>query len=358
MTDQIRLNPLPARLIEKHNLNLSGLTVYTEAASGAYLLTPILAALAGAEHVFAQTQDSQFADAGEVIARTREMAAIYDVQDSLEFLDRRCHRSLAVSDIVTNSGLVRPIDKDLIDTLKPTAVIPLMWETWELRPSEFDLGLCKDRDILVLGTNEQSPSCDMSRYAGLLALKLLFDLGFDGGKILVLGSDPLPAGPMVDYMRRIDIDVTWASAGGNGDLDYESLGEHYDVNGSEYDVMIIAEHKSSQLLLGKGGLIEFDSIHKFNPMQKIGVICGNVCEFGLRKSGLQFCPQTIAPVGHLSYQPYLMGPRPVLDLYAAGLKVGETMARARLAGLSVRESATEALNNSPAMDFEEGMAWV
>jgi hypothetical protein len=122
--------------------------------------------------------------------------------------------------------------------------------------------------------------------------------------------------------------------------------------------MIIAEHKSSQLLLGKGGLIEFDSIHKFNPMQKIGVICGNVCEFGLRKSGLQFCPQTIAPVGHLSYQPYLMGPRPVLDLYAAGLKVGETMARARLAGLSVRESATEALNNSPAMDFEEGMAWV
>ena len=44
------LKQLANELIPKMALNLDGLTIYTEAASGAYLLSPILAASAGASN--------------------------------------------------------------------------------------------------------------------------------------------------------------------------------------------------------------------------------------------------------------------------------------------------------------------
>ena len=48
----------------------------------------------------------------------------------------------------------------------------------------------------------------------------------------------------------------------------------------------------------------------------------------------------------------------MLRLYAAGLKVGEVMARARLSGMTIREAAKHALDNSPAMDFDGNLSWI
>jgi hypothetical protein len=62
-------------------------------------------------------------------------------------------------------------------------------------------------------------------------------------------------------------------------------------------------------------------------------------------------PEAIAPPGTMSYSPAVLGPRPVLELTAAGLKVGEVAARARLAGLDVAEATRVALRDSPAMAF-------
>ena len=60
----------------------------------------------------------------------------------------------AQSDIVTNSGMLRPINDEVVSKLKKTAVIPLMWETWELRPGEIDIISCQKNKIPVIGTNE------------------------------------------------------------------------------------------------------------------------------------------------------------------------------------------------------------
>ncbi|HDY68923.1 MAG TPA: hypothetical protein ENH85_14170 [Candidatus Scalindua sp.] len=345
-------------LVKQFNLDLTGLTVYTEAASGHYLFTPILAAMAGTEFVYGQTRDSHFGFAKDIENNTLEIAQMMGVSNRIKILTQRSHSALAESDIITNSGFVRPIDEDLIGGLKTSAVIPLMWETWEYRESDFDLKYCKKRDILVLGTNERHPACDMSSYIGWLSLKLIFELGFDGGHVLVLGNAPIPVGPIVEYMRRVNIDVTWVSAKDDGDLRYEEVYSHFQSKGARYDVMIIAEHENSLLLLGRDGILDIEMIRTINPDLKIGVICGNINAEELENSGLLYLPKEILPFGYISYQTYMLGERPVLNLYTAGLKVGEAMARARLKGLSPRDSAIYVLKNSPAMDFEGELAWV
>jgi hypothetical protein len=354
----MRNSRLLLEMIAQFGLNLDGLNVYTEAASGHYAYGPVLAALSGAKHVTAQVNDSRFGLAKEIIQQTRLLAQAYGVADKIECIDRRSHARLARADIVTNSGHVRPIDRDLIDSLQPTAVIPLMWETWEFRESDFDLVRCKERGILVLGTKEQASPCDMRRFIGLTGLKLILDLGYDGGAVLVLGNAPLPGGTLVDTFRNLDMDVTWVGDDSASDMPYSDMAEHFAKQGSKYTHLITAEHHNSTLLLGPGGLLDFAFITSINPTLQIGVMCGNVDATGLRSSGLRFLPDLILPFGFISYQPTELGPRPVQTLYAAGLKVGQQMARSRLKGDSIKSVVSSILSDGLAMDFEGDKSWM
>ena len=115
-------------LIDELSLCLDGLSIYTEAASNSYEMCPILALLAGAQEVVAQTRDSKYATAEEVEFRTNEIAKLLGLNSKLKVVKSRDYGSLRTTDIVTNSNFVRPIDRDLIAHLSPTAVIPLMWK--------------------------------------------------------------------------------------------------------------------------------------------------------------------------------------------------------------------------------------
>jgi hypothetical protein len=159
-------------------------------------------------------------------------------------------------------------------------------------------------------------------------------------------------------MRRTGIDLTWVSAEPEGDLGYEQLREHFSGHGQEYDILVVAEHRHHHRLLGGDGFLGYQDILDINPDLKLGIITGNLEVPQLKASGLRYFPEDISPAGFLSYQPYHIGPRPVLTLYTAGLKVGEAMARARLRGLNHRDAAKEALASSPAMDFVGEMAWL
>jgi len=352
------LKRLVHELIAKLNLKLTGLTVYTESASGAYLVSAVLAAVAGAERVYAQTRDSRFGLAENVINETMKLAGYFGVADRITISNSRRLEWLADSDIVTNSGFVRPIDRELVAALKPTAVIPLMWETWEFRESDFDLAACKEKDILVLGTVENREPCNMIPYCGFIALKLLFEMGFDGRPVFILGNAPYPGGSIVSQLRGAGMDVVWFSFQPESDYHYSDLKSFFLKQGQRIGNILLAEHELPDLLLGSNGYLDFETIRAVNPEVRIGIICGNVDAGGLETSGLVYAPKQIAPFGFMSYQPYELGPRPVQLLYAAGLKVGEAMARARLAGMSVREAAKHAIANSPAMDFEGELAWL
>jgi len=131
------------------SLDLSGLVVFTEVASGNYVVTPLIAALAGAVKVFAVTRDSRYGKAADVKELTLELAKERNMDSRIEVVFSKSPDILQQADIVTNLGFVRPIDKEMIEHLKPTAVIPLMWETWEFREQDLDLSHCWQKSIPV-----------------------------------------------------------------------------------------------------------------------------------------------------------------------------------------------------------------
>ncbi|MCX7669243.1 MAG: hypothetical protein N2439_04145, partial [Anaerolineae bacterium] len=79
IADPARVVGLIRRTITFFELDLSGLVVLTEAASGPYVVTPIIAALAGAARVIALTATSRYGSVEAVIAQTRALAELCGV---------------------------------------------------------------------------------------------------------------------------------------------------------------------------------------------------------------------------------------------------------------------------------------
>jgi hypothetical protein len=330
--------------------------VFTEAATGPYLFSPILAALGGAEKVYAVTADSRYGSREQVKVLTIGAGQRWGVSNRIEVLFAKTKESVGESDIITNSGFVRPIDREMISWMKPTAVVPLMWEPWEFRTSDLDLEVCREKEILVMGTDESVAPHSMYRYGGYLAMRLLFELGLEGYKVksLLLGGGQGLGCSIHDHFKRLGMEVAWFSDTERESQPYDQLRDYFEKYGMDYDVMIVAEHAKNIRLIGGNGLLTVEQIRRVNPGLCIGVIAGNLDGEGLRNSGLHFLPLVIEPFGKMSYQPYELGCRPVLELYAAGLKVGEAMARARLKGMSIEETKRMAQSQSPAIDFESG----
>ncbi|MFQ6118253.1 MAG: hypothetical protein ACE5KE_00035 [Methanosarcinales archaeon] len=186
-----RVKNLMNKAISDIRLNLSGLTVLTEAASGNYVVTPIIAALAKAEKVFAITRDSIYGKATEVAELTLKFARFYEIGDKIEVLFEKTPKIIHQADIVTNLGFVRPIDREFISAMKNTAVIPLMCEPWEVRKDDVDLEACKKKGILCMGTDEDTPNLKVFDFVGPLCLKMLFDAGFEvyQNNFLIISGD-------------------------------------------------------------------------------------------------------------------------------------------------------------------------
>jgi len=205
-----RIKKIINNSLNKFDLDFSGLTIFTEAATGNYIFTPIIAALAGAEKVYAITKDSKHGKKETVKEKTLEVAKAFDVEDKIKIVYEKKPEYVQKCDIITNSGFVRPIDKKMIDSMKSTAVIPLMFETWEFREEDLDLEYCRRTEIPLLGTNEDHDKLKLFYSAGFLVSKLLFECGLEvyKNKFLIISSGK--AGQsiqdffennMIDYVR-------------------------------------------------------------------------------------------------------------------------------------------------------------
>lgn len=359
MTD-LRIHNLIQEIIQKQRLCLEGLTVFTEAATGPYKFNPIIAALSGANKVYAFANDSKFASKYEVKRTTMEEVSSLKLNNIVEVIFDKNISNVGESDIFTNSGFVRPIDGNMVSMMKSTAVVSLMWEPWEFRKSDIDIRACQKKDVLVLGTHESSPNNDMYGYSGYLAMKLLFNLGLEGYKtnILLLGGDYSLGEQIYNHFTSLNMQIAWFSNDNTRSRRYEELASIYCEKGKQIDAIIVADHSFSGTLIGKKGILTPDIIKNINPAVKIGVISGVVAGNELSKNGIAFTPKEIRPFGFMSYQAYDLGPRPVLELFAAGLKVGETMARARLSGMNIEESAQHSIKNSAAQDLLGELSWL
>src|SRR6266542_2647147 len=110
MKNETRCRRLVEEAISNLKLNLSELTILTEAATGYYILTPMIASLAGAERVYALTRDSRFGSATAVATQTAALAEHWGVRDRIDVLFSREDVRIESADIVTNLGFVRPLD--------------------------------------------------------------------------------------------------------------------------------------------------------------------------------------------------------------------------------------------------------
>lgn len=325
-----RLVRLMNEAVRRCELNLQGAAVFTEAASGAYVVTPVLAAIAGAQ-VTAVTRSTPYGAAEEIARQTLDLAELAGVEPGhLQVTTENSREAIAHADIITNSGHVRPINADLIASMKPTAVVPLMYESWEYRGRDLDLEACERRGIAVAGTNERHPAVDVFAYLGLMAVRLLQDAGIavHGSRVLVVCDNPF----------RVFIHKGLANAGASVKA-VDSL-DAADRDDS-LDAVLVAASPAAQPVIGP---TDAEVVAKRWPGAVVAQFWGDIDRPALARSRVSFWPRENPGKGHMGILPSELGPEPVVRLQSGGLKVGEILWRNRRSGATLEESVSAAVH--------------
>ncbi|HIA12442.1 MAG TPA: hypothetical protein EYN69_10290 [Flavobacteriales bacterium] len=173
------------------DLSLVGYSILTEVGTGLYSFMPIIPLMAGAKKVMAWTQDSIYGSAESAIHQCRNILASTDNTEIDFHVGPLNVDHLKQADVITNSAFLRPLDKEKLKHTKCGVVIPLMYEKWEFRASDIDIEYCRKRGIKVAGTNERHPLLQIFQYVGPLAIKMVFEAGYEvyKNKIVIWSND-------------------------------------------------------------------------------------------------------------------------------------------------------------------------
>lgn len=344
--------------IKKTDLDLSGLTILTEAATGNWAYTPFIAALSGAT-VFCFTKNSKYGTTKEIICNFNTLSKFFGVQKKVHVYKKITKEIISKADIVTNSGLLRPIDKKFINSMKKTAVISLMWEPWEFREQDLDLVNCMKQGIAVLGVNEDNPILNIAKYNGKNILKIL-----SANKISIKRKNIIL---VVENRIHSHVIKALISHGANLVLVSELMCDEL----NDFNVLVVHDLKSPKIMSflkkcdlviinsaplkkkiigGKHGL-SISFLKKINPDIRILIYFGNVDYQGIKKAKLVCIPIKNPGLGHMPWTLDFLGPNPTIELNALGLKVGELLAKNRLSGLEIEEAKQKALTSPFCLDF-------
>lgn len=314
--DPRRLLRLMRHTIADCRLNLERRYVVTEAATGAYVVTPVLAALAGASHVYAVAQSTRHGTVEQVREQTMSLARLAGVADKIEISEEKDPEHLARADIVTNSGHLRPITASDIASMKHSAVLPLMFEAWEIdaRPSDVDLAALRRHGLATAGTNERHPAVDVFAYLPSMAVRQLLDAGLSVYRSrLLLLCDNAFADSMVRGLRGAGADVHLLES-------CQALAEC----GIEFspDALIVALTPTGE------AVVDAETARMIGerwPGCFVAQFWGDIDRLCLRRSGVPFWPVTAPPAGHMAVLPSDIGPDPIVRLQTGGLKVAEVL---------------------------------
>ena len=276
-----RINNLMQSIIDDLSLNLNGMSVLTECASGVFAVTPLIAALAGAERVVAIAKDSRYGSAKDNIDFLVKWAEELGVDNVIHATADNASLFAKDSNIVTNLNFLRPIGKDIIEQLPSDSCISLMWEPWEFRDEDLDLPLCNKLSVPVLGTNETNSRLNIFKYVGLTALKLLFELDIEvfNSKIMIIGGDPFAK----------EADKILSSIGATNIVidpkDYDTLNSpNLKLQVSSCDAVVVLEnHIENHIIGGKTGMpAEWLADNSIALVH----ICGKIDDDALHKYGV------------------------------------------------------------------------
>ena len=305
-----RLVRLMQEAVERCKLDLSGKVILTEAATGAYVVTPVLAAMAGAQKVFAITKDTHYGTVQQVRAQTDDLAHMAGVDGRIEIITQKTQNIVAQADIITNCGHVRPIDAETVSWLKSTTVVSLMYEAWEFRQGDVDLDACQRAGIRVVGTNERHPAVEVFSYLGIMAGKLLLDAGVAiyRSRILILCDNPF-APFLTDGLRNLGAVVEC----------FKSLSS---VNGGVYDAILVAATPRDIPVVGTADALR---IADRWPAAVIAQFWGDLYRNSLSVCNISVWPPNAPPRGHMGILPSDIGPDPIVRLQTGGLKAAEVL---------------------------------
>ena len=307
-----RLARLIRESVKRTELNLEGLKVLTEAASGPYVVTPVIAALAGAD-VVAVTADSRHGSAEFKTESTIALARALGVDDRIEVTGVKTPALFSAADVVTNSGHVRPIAGEFARALRPGTVLPLMFEKWEFDSGRIDLDIdeVRGRGVLIAGTNERHPEVDVFSFLGLMAVLQLADGGVSAyrGTISVLCDNPFNE-YIVAGLQSAGADVSSES----------NLGRL--LSKPRPDAMILAVTPRNQAILGPS---EFSDIAVHWPDVTICQFWGDLDRSACASQGIRVWPEHDPGKGHMGVLPSRVGPEPIVRLQTGGLKVAQVL---------------------------------
>ena len=326
--------------IDKFQLDLSDLTVLTEAATGNYVVTPILAALAGAR-VIAFTKNSKHGNVQDVIDQTFALSDKLKVANKIDIIQSLGEIDLSQVDILTNTGFLRPINDAIISKLKSSCVIPLMWEPWEYRSAELDLQVCAKKGVKVYGTNESDPRLRTMEYIGYIVLHFLLEEKCSpfSSKVLILGDNKFGKA-IKTVLDTNDYLLKWVS-------DYDQKVDNIE----QYDVIVCAEHQNKAKLIGGDGYLNGTEI---SPETIIIHIAGSI-DIEILKS--KIIPELPQKYGHMSYTADFIDNLAIIDLHTAGFNVAQGMIEANKLQLSKSDYKHYLESNYPALAFENEEYW-
>ncbi|WP_447968615.1 hypothetical protein [Nitrospira sp. M1] len=335
--ESIRLERLVRSAVDRMALDLTGIRVLTEAATGPYAATVALAALAGAAEVWAVTRNSQWGNASEIINNNTCFLERIGIQKCVHFIDGDSSMVPSGCDLVTNLGFVRPIDRIVISKLSDSAVVALMWEPWEFRPGEIDLEALHKEDIPIIATAERHAEVRTFDYIGPTIGRLLLEEGVEivRSRILLIGSDPFGKSA-----------ATWLGAAGASvvrasPVDWGRVAIEARMAGKGIDALVLVEHRDHRMIIGS------EDEQALAVLAKDGVpiirLCGVVDSEIIRRSGCTISPDVAIRAGSMTVTTAYAGSRPVVDLHAAGLKAGSIVVRAKRQGHSSQEAVAAAI---------------
>jgi hypothetical protein len=318
-------------IVDLVGLDLSDITVLTEAATGAYAVTPAIAALAGAR-VTAFTRASRFGTVEDVRRQTARLANALDLANMIDVVDKLRHHTIASADIVTNSGHLRPLTAEVVNRMTPGAVIPLMYESWEFRAQDLDIEACRKRGIAVGGTNERHPKLQIFDYLGMLAIHGLLNSGVavaDSNVLLICNN------PFESFIERhlLRAGARVALVDGSASRTETALAER------TYDAIVLAATPADRPWLGEPGQAMAPAAAV--PAGTVLVqIFGDIDREAF--DGVRFYPAAAPSPGHMGVMLHDIGVEPVVRLQAGGLKAGECLLR-RDSAIGLRDSFVDAL---------------
>ncbi len=307
-----RLLRLVRRAVAECDLDLAGATVLTEAATGAYVVTPVVAAIGGAARVLALSRDTQYGSVADVTALTFDLADRAGMADRIEIVTEKTPALVGAADIITNSGHLRPLDAEMIGWMRPDAVVPLMFEAWELDAGRVDVDIAalRSRGVRTAGTNERNPAVDVFNYLGPMAVKQLTDAGIAvrHSRVLVVCDNPF-AGYLHEGLRSAGAAVEEATVAPG-------------TYATDLDAVVVALRPTGAPVFTGA---DARRLAAAAPGAVVAQFWGDVDRDHMARAGVACWPVDAPGAGHMGVLPSALGPEPIVRLQTGGLKVGAVL---------------------------------